>query len=192
MEKNGIKHVIIGGSAGSIEVLMKLLPSLPSQIFYSICLCLHRKSGESDRLEALFRMKTSVNVVAIEDKTPLLPNAIYVAPADYHILFEADGNISLDISEKVYFSRPSIDVAFESFARVYRAQCLGILLSGANEDGAKGLFEIHKNGGLTIVQDPSSANISQMPKSALKLFSPDYILTPQALIQFLKILNPTS
>jgi two-component system chemotaxis response regulator CheB len=181
-----MKVIVIGGSAGSIDVLMQVIPNLPVATSYALVICLHRKAQDGNQLEALLSMKTAKRVVPIEDKTRLLPNIIYVVPSDYHVLFETDGTVSLDGSEKVHYSRPSIDVVFHSLARVYTNKAVGILLSGANEDGASGLESVHKKGGFTVVQSPDSADFPAMPASALKLFEPDLTLTPKGILRFLE------
>jgi len=181
MEKGKVtKIVLIGGSAGSLEVLMSVLPKLPLGIDFPIVIVLHRKNSDDTTLEELFAMKTHVPVKEIEDKTRLENGSLYVVPADYHVLFEADGTFSLDASEKVNYSRPSIDVVFESAAQAYKEGVLAILLSGSNADGAMGCLRVHENGGTVAVQNPEEADMPYMPTSAIKLLTPDYILhTPE-------------
>ena len=158
MEKNQInpdfKVVIIGGSAGSLSVLMQILPQLPVIKSYALVIVLHRRSTDEQTLEELITLKVSSNVKAVEDKEPFLPGYIYVAPSNYHLLFEKNNVLSLDTSEKINYSRPSIDVSFESAAEVYKNKLTGILLSGSNADGTQGLKAIKKQGGTIIVQDP--------------------------------------
>src|SRR5688572_30214912 len=134
MEEDKVNYrvVVIGGSAGSLDVLLRLLKRLSGTPKYALVVVLHRKSGEDMTLEELVGLKTAMPVTEVEDKTPLKPGAIYIAPADYHLLFEKDGTLSLDISEKVNYSRPSIDVTLESAAEAYGKELLAILLSGAN------------------------------------------------------------
>ena len=113
----------------------------------------------------------------VEDKETMLPAVIYLAPANYHLLLEKDGTFSLDISEKINYSRPSIDVTFESAADVYGAQAVGLLLSGSNSDGTEGLKKIKAAGGKVIIQQPSSAEVSYMPQQALKEMEADAVLS---------------
>ncbi|MHA3788410.1 chemotaxis protein CheB [Flavobacterium hauense] len=193
MEKDGVKQdckvLIIGGSAGSLEVLMEMLPKLAFVPTFAIVLVLHRKSAEDSTLEELISYKTTIPVKDVEDKTPLLPGFIYIAPSDYHLLFEADNVLSLDTSEKINYSRPSIDVSFESAAEVYGAALAGILLSGANADGTEGLLAIKKAGGVIVVQVPETAQMPFMPMNALTNASPHYVLDVKGMIDFILQIN---
>lgn len=193
MEKNriisGCKLLIIGGSAGSLEVLMKILPGLNTLPSFAIVLVLHRKSTEDTTLEELIAIKTNIPVREVEDKTPLLPGYLYVAPSDYHLLFEKNDVLSLDISEKVNYSRPSIDVSFESASEIYGESLVGLLLSGANADGTEGLLAIKKAGGTTVVQNPESAQMPTMPQNAITYTAPDYILDVEHILKFITLIN---
>ncbi|OCB74832.1 chemotaxis protein CheB [Flavobacterium crassostreae] len=189
MEKNKrITHfdaVVLGGSAGSLHVLMEILPKLKANAPFALVIVVHRTSSADSMLENLIALKTSMQVKEVEDKTPILPGSIYIAPANYHLLFEKNKTISLDISEKINFSRPSIDVSFQSLAEVYKNSLLGILLSGANADGTKGLLAIHKAGGTTIVQNPLEAEMPFMPQHALLQAHPDHTLNTLEISNFL-------
>ena len=193
MEENPISRdltiLLIGGSAGSLEVLLKVLPKLKNPLSFAIVVVVHRKSAEDLTLEELFAMKTSLVVTEVEDKTALLPGCLYIAPSDYHLLFEKNGHISLDISEKVNYSRPSIDVTFESAADAYGERAAAILLSGANADGTNGLIAIQKSGGITVVQEPTSAEMPYMPQHALENASPVMVLDPEKMFEFIHSLN---
>jgi two-component system chemotaxis response regulator CheB len=167
MEKTAIKLVIFGGSAGSLDALLKILPRFERELSFAIAIVMHRKSGEDTTLEELISFKTSLQVNETEDKTEMLPGHIYIAPADYHLLFEKNGVLSLDASEKINFSRPSIDVSFESAADAYGQAVAAILLSGANADGTEGLKAIQNAGGIIAVQSPETAEIPFMPQHAL-------------------------
>ena len=125
----------------------------------------------------------------VEDKTLLEPGYIYIAPPDYHLLFEKNKYLALDISEKVNHSRPSIDVSFESAAEVYKSSLIAILLSGSNSDGTKGLKAVQQFGGKIIVQKPSSAEMSYMPNYAIENTSPDLILDVEEILSLLINLN---
>jgi two-component system chemotaxis response regulator CheB len=188
MEKDKLnakcKLLIIGGSAGSLEVLITVLPKLNIPSF-AIVLVLHRRSGEDGMLEELISIKTKIPVKYVEDKVPLLPANLYIAPADYHLLFEKNGLLSMDTSEKVHFSRPSIDVSFESAADVYGKEVTAVLLSGANADGTSGIKAIHEAGGITVIQKPESAEVPYMPEHALQEIKPDYILDAQELVLYI-------
>ena len=171
---NRYELLLIGGSAGSLEVLLNLLPLLRADLPLAIAIVLHRKSGES-LLVDLLRDKTTWPVREAEEKDVLEKQTIYVAPSDYHLLIEKDKTLSLDVSEKVHYSRPSIDVSFETAAEAYGSSLIGLLLSGANADGAEGLRQIKQAGGLTIVQDPKEAAVSYMPQQAIDLTEVDYV-----------------
>jgi len=173
MEKEGV--IILGGSAGSIEVIMNILPFIPANYPFAIILVLHRKNSAENHLEAVLNQNTNIPVVEIQDKMQLKQGHIYIAPGDYHLLIDDTGLFTLDYSEKINYSRPSIDVTFECFANTYSNRCIAILLSGANSDGAKSLKIIKDKGGLAIVQSPESATVASMPMSAINLFSPDVI-----------------
>lgn len=190
MEENQLtpieKVVVIGGSAGSLEVILQILPNLENIDTITIVLILHRRNTDDTVLEELLRMKSGLRVREIEDKTPIKAGRIYVAPADYHLLFETDFKFSLDVSEKVHYSRPSIDVGFESAADTFESKLVAILLSGANSDGTKGLIRVQKKGGTVIIQAPETAEVPYMPAFALKHLTADHVLTPSELLIFIK------
>ncbi len=172
----GIKLLVIGGSAGSIEVIIKILEKLNKNLAIAIVIIIHRKRTSDASLTKLFNNKSTILVTEADEKEPILPGRIYLAPADYHLLIENDYTLSLDMSEKVQFSRPSIDVTFESAADVYGESLAALLLSGANSDGAQGLLTIANSGGITIVQNPASAEVDFMPKAAIFKTVVDYII----------------
>jgi two-component system chemotaxis response regulator CheB len=186
LEKNeispSIEILIIGGSAGSFEVLLQIVPSLKLDIKFAVLIVLHRKNNSNISIADLFSKKTAIPVFECEDKDNLLPGNIYFAPPDYHLLIEKDRTVCLDYSEKENYSRPAIDITFKSASDIYKEKTAAILLSGANRDGADGLKYISQNYGTTIVQDPKEAEISTMPKEALKIFEPDYILRSKDII----------
>ncbi len=181
----GCKVVVIGGSTGSIDVLLQLLPTLQPPLPFALVLVLHRKNTADSTLANLLALKTSIPVREVDDKDPILPGHIYLAPADYHLLIEQAGTFSLDDSEKVHYSRPAIDVTFESAADVYGPALAGILLSGANADGTAGLRAIKRAGGTTVVQQPDTAQVAYMPQQAIANAPVDFVLDVQALAQFI-------
>lgn len=193
MEENDLnrkcKVLLIGGSAGSIEVLMSILPKLNPFYTFSIIIVLHRKSTEDTILEKLVAMKSVIPIAKLEDKEVLTPGYIYVAPSNYHLLLEKNQFLSLDVSEKVNYSRPSIDVTFESAALAYGTQCFAILLSGSNSDGTKGLKTIKEYGGTVILQDPKEALMPFMPENALSAVTPDYILNTPQILDFINAID---
>jgi two-component system, chemotaxis family, protein-glutamate methylesterase/glutaminase len=181
---NRYELLLIGGSAGSLDVLINLLPSLDQKLEFAIVIVLHRKAGES-LLVDLLSDKTKWLVKEAEDKESIERRTIYVAPPDYHLLIEKDKTFSLDFSEKVHFSRPAIDVSFETAAEAYGPALMALLLSGANADGAEGLRHIKQNGGMTIVQDPKEASVSYMPQQAIELTKVDYIAPTPKIINII-------
>ena len=185
MEKTALKLVLIGGSAGSVDVLVRIVPKLPLNAHFALVLILHRKPSEDSTLEDVIAMKSNMQVVPVEDKTMMEPGSIFIAPSDYHLLFEPSGELSLDVSEKVNYSRPSIDVSFESAAAIYGKGLTAILLTGANSDGTTGLISVKERGGFVIVQDPASANIPFMPANAIENLTPDLVLDVDGIIGFL-------
>ena len=177
--------LIIGGSAGSLEVLMKILPKLPKITAFAMVIVLHRKSSEDTTLEELIAMKSPTPVMEVEDKVLLQPGFIYVAPSDYHLLFEKNHLLSLDISEKIHYSRPSIDVAFESAAEAYGSLVTAILLSGANADGTAGLIAVREAKGTTAIQQPDTAEMAFMPENAQRFAKPDHIFNIPELLSYI-------
>lgn len=192
MEKNKIarscKVFIIGGSAGSIEVILKVLPDIKKNISFPIVIVLHRKSSTDSSLSDLFATRTEIPVKEIDDKDKIQPAHIYIAPADYHLLFEKNNSFSLDFSEKVNYSRPSIDVTFESASDVYGKNVVCLLLSGANSDGVEGLRTVKENGGQLAVQDPESAESPFMPQHAILKNNIDLVLSIEEMAKFINSL----
>lgn len=172
-----LKLVLIGGSAGSLEVLLKIIAALNFPGKFSIIIIVHRKNTPETILSDLIATKTNWPVKEVEDKERLVAGTIYLGPPDYHLLFEDKNTFSLDGSEKINYSRPSIDVSFQSAAEIFGAAVIAILLSGANADGSVGIKTIADHGGYTIVQDPASADVSYMPESAIKIARINEILT---------------
>lgn len=187
MEESKINRrvVIIGGSAGSLNALLQILPDLPVLKTFALVIVLHRRGTDDLTLEDLIKLKAETPVKLIEDKVKIESGFIYVAPSNYHLLFEKNDVFALDTSEKVNYSRPSIDVSFESAAEVYGTNLIGILLSGSNTDGTAGLKAIQKAGGIIVVQDPKSAEMPYMPSNAILNTTPDYVLTTEDLLKFI-------
>jgi len=185
---NKYQLLIIGGSAGSLEVILEILPLLRSDLDYAIVLVMHRRSGDS-LLTGLLSDRTKLEVREAEEKEAIRPGVIYIAPSDYHLLIELDQTFSLDFSEKIHYSRPAIDASFETAAEAFGSSLAGILLSGANADGAEGLLRIKEAGGMTIVQDPAEASVSYMPQQAIENNAASKILTTRQIIDLLNELN---
>jgi two-component system chemotaxis response regulator CheB len=176
--------VVVGGSAGSLEVIIRMLGDLVNDRL-AIVLIVHRRGSTFSSLANLLDMKTAVIVKEAEEKEFIKPGFVYIAPADYHLLIERNGSISLDYSEKINFSRPSIDVSFQCAAEVFGDRVIGILLSGGNADGVEGLKSIRKAGGMCVVQDPASALVSYMPQHAIDEMEPDKTLKGTEMAEFL-------
>lgn len=179
------KIVLIGGSAGSLDVLMDLLPQLKASLPYPIILVLHRKASNDFILTDLLAAKTSMQVREAEEKDVPLPGYIYIVPGDYHLLFEKDHSFTLDYSERVNYSRPSIDVVFQSAAEVYGKRTVGIVLSGANADGTEGCQYIRQKGGIAIAQRPDSAEVPYMPENAIANMAVDRVLNVDEMAAYL-------
>ncbi len=159
--------VVIGTSWGGLAALAKLLGALPADFSIPIAVVQHRSKDSERLLPQLLQDATDLTVCEMDDKDPLMPGTVHLAPANYHALIDA-GSISLTVEDPVRFSRPSIDVLFISAADTYRAATIGVVLTGANEDGSRGLQHIVKRGGRALVQDPKTAEITIMPDSAIK------------------------
>lgn len=177
--------VLIGGSAGSLDVILKLLPDLKRGSTYAAIIVIHRRAVADELLSAILSEKTGWSVKEAEEKELLLPDHIYIAAPDYHLLVEKDHSLTLDDSEKVNFSRPSIDVTFESAAEAYGNKAIAILLSGANADGVEGLRRIKELGGICIVQTPESAEVSYMPEQAIRNVDVDHVIDADRLGSFI-------
>ena len=160
--------VVIGTSWGGLHALRRVLGGLPAAFDLPVVVVQHRHRDSDHLLVQLLQDHTSLKVHEIEDKTELEAGGVYVAPAEYHVLVEV-GHLALSTEEPVRYSRPSIDVTFESAADAYGARTVGVIMTGANDDGARGLKRIADRGGATIVQDPATAESGVMPAAALKL-----------------------
>jgi len=191
MEKDyqNIELIVIGGSAGSLQVILDMIKKLDIGLKFPLLLIIHRKTQTTNILPTLLQQFSQLDVVEVEDKTDLESNKIYIVPADYHLLFENRAKMSLDVSEKVNYSRPSIDVTFKSAAETFRSNLVGVLLSGANADGVEGMEYIQNNGGQIWIQNPSTAEVDYMPKQALARLKSDWIFTPEELAEKINQLN---
>ncbi len=185
----GCEALIIGGSAGSLDVLIKVLPKLSLDILFPIVIVVHRKQGTDSLLTDLLSSKTRLTVKEIEEKENILPKTIYIAPSDYHSLIEKEHTFSLDYSEKVNYSRPSIDVTFQSAAEVYTSKLVCLLLSGSNADGVNGLIVAKNYGGEIVVQDPESAQVDFMPAQAILKANVDLVLKIEEMADYINALS---
>ncbi|WP_181876083.1 chemotaxis protein CheB [Chryseobacterium carnipullorum] len=177
--------VVIGGSAGSLQVILEMLKNLKNEISFPILLVVHRKASSTNVLQTLLQQFVTMEVIEIDDKTEIQNNKLYVVPADYHLLFENKKMMSLDFSEKMNYSRPSIDVTFKSAAEVYGETLVGVLLSGANADGVEGLGFIKKNKGKVWIQEPETAEVDYMPRHAVEEVDYDLIIKPNNLADYI-------
>lgn len=168
--------VVIGASAGGVEAVGSLLGALHADCPLPIAVVLHVPPQRSTMLPAVLGARCALPVKEAEDKEYFMPGTVYVAPPGYHLLLEPGRSLALSVDEAVNFSRPSIDVLFESAAYAFRASLLGIILTGANHDGAAGLAMIRAQGGLAWVQDPVSALMPAMPEAAIRHAGADLIL----------------
>jgi len=186
---NSYKAVVIGGSAGSFQGIVKILSQLPKGFPLPIIMCLHRlKHVRNGFVEAL-SLKSVIQVTEPYDKEPIKKGGVYLAPSNYHMSVELGNYFALSTEDMVNNSRPAIDITLGSAAFTYRDKLVGILLSGANRDGGLGMKYIKDKGGLTIVQEPSECMIDTMPRAALSLTKIDHVMVVDQIIDFLKELD---
>ncbi|WP_296621942.1 chemotaxis protein CheB [Marivirga sp.] len=186
---NKYKAIVIGGSAGSFQGITQILSAIPADFSLPIILCLHRlKHVRNGFVEAL-SIKSIKPVVEPYDKENIKKGKVYLAPANYHLSIELGNSIALSTEEMFNNSRPSIDITLETAAYNYRDKLIGILLSGANKDGALGMKRIKDRKGLTIIQDPEECMIDTMPTAARNITEIDYTLKVQEIVEFLKELD---
>lgn len=178
--------IIIGGSAGAFDCVLTILKGMDKNIDTPIVIVLHRLKNAESNFESILQLNTHYTVKEIEDKEPMQRGMLYTAPPNYHVLLEENKTFSLDVSELVNFSRPSIDVLFESFSLILKENCIGILLSGSNNDGAKGLKIMAEQNGKTIIQDCLEADFDSMPLAAKKIYKNHQELSIKNIIKLLK------
>jgi two-component system chemotaxis response regulator CheB len=159
--------IVIGASAGALEALSVILPSLPADYELPVLVVVHVPPDKTSILAELLQAKCRIKVREAEDKEPISGGTAYFAPPDYHLLVETDKSLSLSNDDPVLYSRPSLDVLFESAADAYGSGLIAIVLTGANQDGAKGLKAVAEAGGTAIVQNPRGAYASAMPEAAI-------------------------
>ena len=184
--------VVIGTSAGGSEVLMTLFAGLPGDFPLPIIVVQHVHPHQDDSFAAWYGRSTALGVTAAQDKERVQPGTVYFAPPDYHLLVERDGSLALSVDERVNWSRPSIDVMFESAAYAWCAGVVGVILTGANGDGAMGLRRIRDLGGLTLAQDPATAEHPTMPQAAIDAGAVAELLSVEGILQRLLAIARTS
>ncbi|WP_337057443.1 chemotaxis protein CheB [Pseudomonas sp. USHLN015] len=183
--------VVVGASAGGVEALLTVFSGLPAGYGLPLVCVLHLPESRDSLLADLFGRRLALRVKEAQDKEDLRPGTLYFAPPGYHLSIESDHSFSLSREEPLHYSRPSIDVLFESAADSYQERLAGVLLTGANQDGAAGLAAIKRAGGLSIVQDPAEAQVPTMPEAALASHVPDYILPLRGIRALLAQLDPS-
>lgn len=185
-----IELVVIGASAGGVAALMALLGPLPATYALPVIAALHLLPRRKSQLDSVLGHHLALPVREAEDKEAIQPGTVYVASANYHLQVEADRSFSFSSGPPVSYARPSIDVLMTSAADAYGPAVAGVLLTGANMDGAEGMAAIHARGGLTIVQQPSEAEVPTMPEAAIARCAPDHVLPLSGIQQLLLDLAP--
>ncbi len=180
--------IIVAGSAGGVEALIKVLPGLPAGMQTPVICMLHLPANRDSRLAELFAERLPVPVREAADKQPIEDGTLYFAGSGYHLSVEQDRTFSLSCEAPVHFARPAIDVLMTSAADVYGPGLMAILLTGANHDGADGMAQVHARGGLTVVQDPADAQVSTMPQGAIDRDAPDLVLPLAGIRELLQLM----
>jgi len=184
--------IVIGVSSGGMTVLKCIFSALPAGFSIPIIIVQHVSARSANEWIKLLNEKSNLTIKEADEKEKIESGKVYIAPANYHLLIESDKTVSLTIDEYVNFARPSIDVLFESAAEAYKNKLIGIVLTGSNSDGTKGIKRVKECGGLAIIQDPETAESPTMPASAIAAVEPDYILSLDKIIGLLiKLDNPT-
>lgn len=171
-----ISAIVVGASAGGVEALLRIFRPLRQGFRLPIIAVLHLPDERRSLLADVFSAQLSIPVKEADDKESIQPGTLYFAAPSYHLSVETDLSLSFSQEERVYHSRPSIDYLFESAADAYGATLAGVLLTGANSDGARGLLQVKNSGGLTVIQDPAYALARTMPEAGLALHTPDFVL----------------
>jgi len=177
--------IVIGASAGGLYVMTRLLQPLPPSFPLPVIVVQHRSKDERSLLEEVLQQKCAIRIKQADEKELIQKGTVYFAPPDYHLLIENDRSFALSFDAPVNYSRPSIDVLFESAADVYKERLLGIILTGANSDGALGIKRIGMQGGTTIGQSPETADYPEMPKAAINTGYVRHIMTPDEISRYL-------
>lgn len=187
-DRDKFEILIIGGSAGSFPVVSRILESLPSTFPLPIVMCLHRLKDKREGFKEALEIKSSLPIEEPNDKDYIQSGRVYIAPANYHLLIEGN-RFALSTTELVQYSRPSIDVLFESAADSFGSKVLAIILSGANRDGALGMKRVNDKNGTSIAQDPKECSMSTMPMAAIEASKIDYQLNIPEIIDFIRKLS---
>jgi len=184
--------IVIGVSSGGMNALRFIFSVLPAGFSIPIIIVQHMSAQSDSEWIKLLNDKSNLAIKEVDEKEKIENGHVYIAPANYHLLIEIDKTFSFTIDERVNFARPSIDVLFESAAEAYKNKLIGVILTGSNNDGAKGIKRIKECGGLAIIQDPETAESAYMPASAIaaclsgrQAIQPDYILSLEKIIELL-------
>lgn len=188
--RRDVQAIVIGASAGGVQALLAVLSGLPAHFRLPIVALLHLPEDRNSQLAEIFRQRLPIAVREAADKESIAPATLYFAAPGYHLLVEMDRTFSLSCEAPVHYARPSIDLLMASAADAYGARLAGIVLTGANRDGAAGLARIGQRGGLTVVQEPAEAAASTMPQAAIALRAPTLILTLAGIHRLLLQLDP--
>jgi two-component system chemotaxis response regulator CheB len=178
--------LLLGGSAGSFKAIYNATKIFPANLNKAVLIIIHRKKNFSSEIENLFAANSRMSTREVSDKDAINKNTIYIAPSNYHTLIESRTGFGLDVSEAIWYSKPSIDVSFECAAEVFMDKCTAVLFSGANQDGAHGLLSLRNSGALTIAQDPEEAEMPEMPQAAIRIDAAEYILTTKDILALFK------
>jgi two-component system chemotaxis response regulator CheB len=179
------KCISIGVSAGGMNALSAIIPQLPGTFPIPVVVIQHVSPHSDNYMTRYLDDISAIKVKEVDEKEKLRSGIVYTAPPNYHVLVEEDETFSLSVEERINFARPSIDVFFESAADVYGRHLVGVILTGANNDGSRGLKIIKERGGLAIVQNPDSAEVDEMPRAAIEATPVDYIVTLEEIGSFL-------
>jgi two-component system chemotaxis response regulator CheB len=191
-EVRSFEALVIGGSAGAVEALSLLLPTVPRDARIPVIVVVHLPPNRPSLLTEVFAPRCPARVAEPEDKEPVRAGTIWFAPSNYHLLIEPDRTFSFSVDEPIRFSRPSIDVLFESAADAFGGKLCGIVLTGANDDGALGALAIRNAGGTVVVQDPDTATAAQMPRAAIAHATPQMVASLPEIADFLRQATETS
>lgn len=187
--RNTYEAVVIGVSAGGFSALRVVLAGLPDNFPLPVVIVQHRMASADNYLVSYLNSHCALEVKEAEEKEKIMPGTVYLAPADYHLLVEKDKTFSLTVDELVCHARPAIDVLFETASAAYKSNLIGVILTGANTDGSNGIRAIKSGGGLTISQDPETAEVSVMPLAAIATKAIDIILVLEDIPILLKDLQ---
>jgi two-component system chemotaxis response regulator CheB len=185
LRSSGPEAIVIGGSSGALDALSIILPALPAGFAIPIAIVIHMPPNRPSLLAGVLAARCALRVREVEDKEPVAPATVFVAPPNYHLLIERQRTFALSIDPPIHYSRPAIDALFESAAEAYGEALVAVLLAGANDDGAHGARRVKATGGTVVVQEPSSTHAPEMPSAALRSAAVDCVLAPAEIAAYL-------